>query len=97
MLECAMDLTAYFTALLKRVETSAEILNDGKDENGFYLPTRTLLLRHLNLLKDLHSKPAARPMVRDAWSFVVKHLPPDWLVMTDAQRAQMKRTLGQSS
>ena len=88
-----MDLLDYFSSLLSRVEASPEIQNNGKDDNGFYLPTRTLLLRHLNLLKDLHAKPGAQAMVRDSWSFVVQHLPPEWLVLSETQRLEMKRIL----
>lgn len=88
-----MALAEYFTRILKRVEESDEIQNDGKDKNGFYLPTRTLLLRHLNLLKDLHGKPAARAMIRDSWAFVVQHLPPEWLVLEPDEKAELKRIL----
>jgi hypothetical protein len=52
-----MSLQNYFEKLIQRVEESEEISNAGKDEGGFYKPTRTILLRHLNILKDLHSKP----------------------------------------
>jgi len=87
-----MTLSAYFENLLARVEAS-EISNQGKDANGFFSPTRTLLLRHLQLLKDLHATPGARPMVKDAWKFVVEHLPPDWLVMPAELKSEMKKIL----
>ena len=88
-----MSLTDYFQNLIKRVEASDEIQNDGKDRNGFYKPTRTLVLRHLNLLRDLHAKPNAKEMVRGAWKQVVEILPPDWLILNDAEKADLRRML----
>lgn len=88
-----MSLEKYFTDLLAKIENSDRVENNGKDENGFYLPTRTLLIRHLNLLKDLHSKPGARAMVRDAWKFVVEHAPPEWLILNPEQKAELKKIL----
>lgn len=87
-----MDLEEYFSALIKRVEESS-IKNDGTDDNGFYKPTRALLLRHLNLLRDLHTKTLAKPMLRASWSNVVKHLPPEWLVLSDKQKELLKKML----
>jgi hypothetical protein len=87
-----MGLNEYFAKLLARVESS-DIENNGKDENGFYKPTRTLLLRQLNLLKDLHSKPGARAMVKGAWTFVVENLPPEWLIANEEQKRQLKEML----
>lgn len=75
------------------MEQSDEIQNDGKDKNGFYKPTRTLVLRHLNLLKDLHAKPNAREMVRGAWASVVEILPPEWLALSETEKAELKKTL----
>jgi hypothetical protein len=88
-----MSLDEYFRSLIERVEAS-NIQNDGTDENGFYKPTRALLLRHLNLLRDLHDKPLAQPMLRASWANVVKHLPPDWLVLTPVQKDDLKKMLG---
>lgn len=75
-----MSLEAYFTDLLKKAEASEEITNAGKDAEGFYKPVRTILLRHLQLLKDLHAKPLAKPMLKASWAYVVEHVPPEWLV-----------------
>ena len=87
-----MTLQAYFENLLAKVESS-EITNQGKDKDGFFSPTRTLLVRHLNLLKDLHAKPGARAMVKDSWKFVVEHVPPDWLVLPPELKAELKNIL----
>ncbi len=86
------QLKEYFETLIKRVEDS-EITNQGKDKDGFFSPTRTVVLRHLHLLRDLHAKPLAKPMVKDAWKFVVEHVPPDLLVMNEAQKAELKNLL----
>lgn len=88
-----VDLGEYFAGLLARVEASNEILNNGKDADGFYKPTRALLIRHLNLLKDLHAKPGAKEMVKGSWTFVVENLPPDWLVLSPAEKAELKKVL----
>ncbi len=85
-------LEAYFAKLIEKVEAS-DISNAGKDQNGFYQPTRTLLLRHLQALKDLHGKPRARPMVVSAWSFVSENLPPEWLVLSPEEKAALKKVL----
>jgi hypothetical protein len=87
-----MDLGSYFQNLIEKVESS-DIQNNGKDENGFYKPTRALLLRHLTLLKDLHGKPLAKPMVRSSWQFVVDHVPPEWLILSPDQKVQLKKML----
>ena len=87
-----MSLDAYFESLIQRLENS-DIGNAGKDENGFFKPTRTILFRQLQMLKDLHENPLARQMVRDAWENVVKELPPDWLVLTEEQKAELKKIL----
>lgn len=83
----------YFTQLIARVESSTEIHNGGKDDNGFYKPTKTVLLQKLNLLRDLHDKPLAKPMVKDAWNEVVSQLPPEWLILTDAEKAELQKVL----
>lgn len=89
-----MSLDTYFEKLLLRVENSLEVQNNGKDINGFYKPTRTLLLRHIQLLKDLHNKPLAKEMVKASWSFVSEELPPDWLILTREEREELKMILG---
>lgn len=89
-----MSLNNYFSKLIERVEASEEITNSGKDENGFYKPTRTVLLRNLQLLKDLHEKPLAQKMVKTAWEAVVKDLPPDWLVLSNDEKQELKKILG---
>ena len=88
------DLKSYFSDLISKVESSDEISNAGKDDNGFYKPTRTVLLRHLNLLKDLHDKPRAREMVKASWAAVVKEVPPEWLVLEGENKAELKKILG---
>lgn len=88
-----MGLKEYFTDLIAKVEASDEITNAGKDEEGFFRPTRTILLRNLNLLKDLHDKPRAKEMVKGAWVSVVKDLPPEWLVLSDEDKAELKKIL----
>lgn len=84
-----MSLRDYFTRLIDRVEASDEIHNGGKDDNGFYKPTRTVILQKLNILRDLHSKPLARPMVKDAWKQVVAELPHEWLVLEPNEKAEL--------
>lgn len=88
-----MSLDAYFNKLLQRIESS-EIGNNGKDKDGFFEPTRAVLTQRLHLLRDLHSKPGARVMVKDAWDYVVEHAPPEWLVMTAAEKEEMRKILG---
>ena len=88
-----MSLEQYFANLIKRVESSDEISNAGKDANGFYKPTKTILLGQLNLLKDLHAKPGAKAMVKGAWQAVVQELPSEWLVMNAEQKEEMKKIL----
>lgn len=87
-----MDLKSYFESLLKRLEES-DIQNNGKDASGFFEPTRAMLFQRLNLLRDLHGKPAAKPMVREAWKYVVDHAPPEWLIANDEQKAALKQML----
>lgn len=89
-----MDLKTYFSNLIKKVETSDTISNGGKDNNGFYKPTRTILLNQLNLLKDLHAKPNAKKMVTSAWAEVVKVVPAEWLILDDDQKNELKKILG---
>jgi hypothetical protein len=84
-------LAPYFQKLIDRVEK--EISNQGKDENGFFKPTKAVLLRHLNVLKDLHGKPLAKDMVKGAWEYVSENLPPEWLVLTPDEKAALKKLL----
>lgn len=86
------DLTSYFSELIKKVEAS-DLSNAGKDKDGFYKPTRELVLRNLHLLRDLHQKPLAKPMVKDAWKFVAEHLPPEMLILSDDDKAKLKEIL----
>lgn len=90
--EGGVDLQDYFTALIARVEAS-DIQNDGTDKDGFYKPTRALLLRHLNVMRDLHAKPLAKPMLKASWKFVVENVPPEWLVLNESQKAELKKIL----
>lgn len=87
-----MSLDSYFKKLLEKLENS-EIGNDGKDANGFFEPTRAMLYQRLNLLKDLHGKPAARMMVKTAWDYVVEHVPPEWLKMSPAEKSEIRKML----
>jgi hypothetical protein len=88
-----MSLETYFKNLIAKVENSEEITNAGKDAEGFYKPTRTILLRHLNLLKDLHAKPLAKPMLQASWKFVVEHVPPEWLILEGDEKSALKKML----
>lgn len=88
-----MSLKNYFSDLIQKVETTDVVSNAGKDENGFYKPVRTVVLRHLQLLRDLHDKPRAREMLRASWAAVARELPPEWLVLNDEDRADLKRIL----
>lgn len=88
-----MSLKLFFEDLIKKVEDSDIVTNAGTDNDGFYKPTRTILLRHLNILKDLHAKPLAKAMVQASWKYVVEHLPPEWLVPAPEDRAELKKIL----
>ncbi|MBC7740771.1 MAG: hypothetical protein H7061_01145 [Bdellovibrionaceae bacterium] len=88
-----MDLENYFQIVIEKVEASEEITNQGKDAEGFYKPTRTILLRHLQILKDLHAKPRAKPMLQSAWKYVVETVPPEWLILTDDQKVALKKII----
>lgn len=88
-----MSLKDYFTELIDRVENSEEITNAGKDKDGFYKPQRTILLRHLNLLKDLHKKPLAKPMLQNSWNFVIEHVPIEWLTINEPEKSELKKIL----
>jgi hypothetical protein len=89
-----MSLEQYFDQLIKKVESSDTITNQGKDAEGFFKPTKTVLLRHLQMLKDLHAKPLAKPMLRAAWSHVVDHVPPEWLVLKGDEKEALRKMLG---
>lgn len=88
-----MSLESYFSKLIEKVESS-DISNQGKDENGFFKPRRVIILRHLGLLRDLHLKPLANAMVRESWAYIVSELPPDWLILTESEKHQLKKILG---
>ena len=88
-----MSLDQYFSKLIQQVEGSELVTNQGKDQNGFFKPTRTIVLRHLKMLKDLHQKPLAKPMLREAWKVVVESLPPEMLVMSEDEKAALKKIL----
>lgn len=88
-----LSLRDYFTQLIKRVEESTEITNAGTDVNGFYKPTRTVLLQNLHLLRDLHDKPRAKAMVKSAWNAVVPELPPEWLVLNEEDKNELQKIL----
>jgi hypothetical protein len=88
-----MALASYFDSLIKRVESSDAISNQGKDRDGFFLPTRSVLLQKLNMLRDLYDRPAAKPMLKGAWAYVVEHLPPEWLVLEKDQQDELKQLL----
>ncbi|MBO9666187.1 MAG: hypothetical protein J7501_05185 [Bdellovibrio sp.] len=89
-----MSLEQFFTDLIKKAEESDIVTNAGKDAEGFYKPTRTILFRHLNLLKDLHQKPLAKPMLKSSWAYVVEHLPSEWLVPSSKEdREELKKIL----
>lgn len=87
-------LTDYFAKILAQVEADENVVtNQGKDKEGFYKPVRTILIRHLNLLRDLNEKPLAKPMLVTAWNYVKEHLPPEYLVLTPAQKTALKKML----
>ncbi len=88
-----MSLEKFFSDLIQRVEDSDIVSNAGKDAEGFYKPTRTILLRHLNLLKDLHKKPLAKPMLQASWKYVVEQLPSEWLIPDPEDRDELKAIL----
>lgn len=87
-----MALEQYFKNLLQRVEDS-DIQNNGKDDGGFFEPTRAMLIQRISLLRDLHNKPNAKGMVKSAWQYVVKKLPPDWLILSEDEKAELKKIL----
>ena len=87
-----MSLEKYFSNLILKVEAS-DIQNNGKDKNGFFEPTRAMLLQRLNLLKDLHAKPAAKNMVKSAWEYVTEKLPAEWLILSDDEKQELKKVL----
>lgn len=88
-----MSLEAYFQKLIEQAESSDEISNAGKDKDGFYKPTKTILLRHLNLLKDLHAKPLAKKMCQTSWAYVTEHVPPEWLIAGPEEKQALKKML----
>ncbi len=88
-----MSLENYFRKLIERVENSDEIDNAGKDQNGFYKPRKTIILRNLQLMLDLHQKPLAKEMVKNAWKAVTQELPPEWLILGAEEKAELKKIL----
>ncbi|AZZ36917.1 hypothetical protein CIK05_08980 [Bdellovibrio sp. qaytius] len=88
-----MSLEKYFLNLINKVEASDEIDNAGKDDNGFYKPRKTIVLRNLRLMLDLHQKPRAKEMVRVAWGAIMRELPPEWLVLNDEDKSELKKIL----
>jgi len=91
-----MSLDEYFKSLIQRVENS-DIQNDGVNKDGFYQPTRSLLLQKLNILKDLHANALkegpAKTMIRAAWKFVVENVPAEWLILNSEQKVELKKIL----
>lgn len=87
-----MGLEDYFQALIKRVE-EVEIEYRNKDKDGFFEPTRVILLQKLQMLKDLYPNQNARPMLKKAWQYVVANLPPEWLVLNDEEKVELKKIL----
>jgi hypothetical protein len=90
-----MSLENYFSTLIQKVEAS-DIQNNGKDKNGFFEPTRAMLLQRLNLLKDLHGKPNAKAMVQAAWQYVTEHLPPEWLILKPDEKSELLNIISPS-
>jgi len=88
-----MSLERYFLDLITKVEDSDEINNAGKDENGFYKPRKTIVLRNLRLMLDLHQKPRAKEMVRVAWGAITRELPPEWLTINEEDKSELKKIL----
>ena len=93
-IESMSVLENYFQALIERVESS-DLTNQGKDKDGFFEPTRAMVLQRLNLIKDLHCKPNshAKSMVKTSWQYLVEHLPPDWLVLGPEEKVELKKIL----
>ena len=87
-----MSLEKYFTTLIAKLEAS-DIQNNGKDKDGFFEPTRAMLLQRLNLLRDLHENPRAKAMVKTAWQYVVEHAPAEWLVATPEEKVEISKML----
>lgn len=88
-----MSLKNYFAELINKVESSSEISNAGKDANGFFKPQKTILLRHLQLLYDLHDKPRAKQMVLQSWVAISEQLPMEWLVLQEPEKSELKKIL----
>ena len=88
-----MSLDQYFKDLIIKVEESDKIDNAGKDENGFYKPRKTIVLRNLRLMLDLHQKPRAKEMVRVAWGAITRELPPEWLTLNEDDKTELKKIL----
>ncbi len=87
-----MSLDLYFDSLIEKVESS-ELDNQGKDDKGFFLPTRKVVLQNLRMLKDLHSKPNAKAMLKTAWIVVSENLPSEWLILSENEKAELRKIL----
>lgn len=87
-----MSLDTYFNSLIQKVEAS-DLNNQGTDDQGFFLPTRTAVLQNLRMLKDLHGKPMAKPMLKTAWKFVSENLPSEWLILTEDEKTELRKIL----
>lgn len=88
-----MNLEPYFQNLIDRLNSTEDVTNAGKDSGGFFEPTRAVLLQKLSILRDLHAKPNAKPMVRQAWEYVIHNLPPEWLILDADQKVAIKKML----
>ena len=94
-MDSAQMLDAYFSKLLAKVESSS-LNNAGKDENGFFQPTRVFTLQKINMLKDLHrnaENPQAKAMLKTAWHYVTEHVPAEWLILSPDEKAALKAML----
>jgi hypothetical protein len=91
-----VSLREYFTLLIERVEAS-DITNQGKDENGFYKPTRKIILNHLTILRDLHDKPRAKEMIKASRRAIAQELPYEWLVLDVQQKNELAKILNEES
>lgn len=88
-----MALDKFFQDLINKVEAAPEISNQSTDKNGFYKPRKTIVLRHLHLLRDLHAKPMAKEMLKSSWRSIAEELPPEWLIPDPEDRETLKKIL----
>jgi hypothetical protein len=87
-----VGLEKYFQALIQKVE-DVEFEYQNKDKDGFFEPTRVLVLQKLHMLKDLYVNQNAKPMLKPAWQYVVANLPPEWLILTEEEKLELKKIL----